>query len=231
MSKEDRKKERKIIVRDKARENRDLFDFGANILNINVKAFIEIYKKTINILREGISQGKTNVPLSLMSFMLYADLLHGGNYACPINLLPHYIEDKEKSPYYAGKLIVQGKALFDYLSEFFQGSSAFETILEVLEDANCPHIFPKLLSDPAYAQLKMAFAQSMTSEFWLKGTTGLKTLVEGVSTVSRGIGEREETTTSKRAVSQKGASEEITSKVAMRGLLALLGSPDLVAIE
>jgi hypothetical protein len=192
------------------------FEYGAKVLKISVDALVDIYKDTIGILHEGISVAKASPPIGLMALIGYFDLLHGGAYAAPINALPHYAPVMDKSPYYAGD--IRNKPIETWLSWLAQntaGTNATDMMVEVLEDANVPHVFPKLLSDPMYAQLKLAFAQAMSMDFFKTGTTSLSTLVEGagkgVGSAGRGLG------------ALKGEEEPQFTGTQARALLALLG--------
>lgn len=195
----------------------DAFEFGARVLKISVEGLLQLYEVTIDVLLEGIKAGRTNPNMGLQALMGYFDLLHGGAYACPINQLPHYAPVMDKSIYYAGDL--RNKPIMTWLAWLAQntaGENATDMMCEVLEDANAPHVFPKLLSDPMYAQLKLSFAQSMSMEFFSTATTGVSTLVEGVGT---GIG-RAAGGLSKVGVGQGG--EEGYSEASIQRLLALL---------
>lgn len=157
------------------------FEYGAKVLKISVDALVDIYKTTISILHEGVSIGKGSPAIGLQSLMGYYDLLHGGAYTAPINALPHFAVDKTKSPYWAGDLAnLIPITWLSWLAAGTAGESAMDMMNEVFEDANVPHVFPKLLSDPMYAQLKLAFAQAMSMDFFKSGTSSISTLVEGV---------------------------------------------------
>jgi hypothetical protein len=192
------------------------FEYGARVLKVSVDALVDIYKATIEVLHEGISVGKADGPVGLMSFKVFCDLLHGGAYAAPINLLPHYAPDPTQSPYYAGKLQnLIPQTWLSWLAQSTAGESATDMMNEVLEDANVPHVLPKLLSDPAYAQINLAFAQVLSADIFLKGTTGLSTLVEGVGKGVAGI----------EGTGRTGRTTTLTAKQArdLNALLSLVG--------
>ena len=159
------------------------FEYGARVLKVSVDALVKLYELTIKVLQKGIEVGNTNGAMGLLSLHAYFDLLHGGAYAAPINLLPHFAPDPTQSPYYAGALNPNNlpqQGWFSWLAKEAAGTSAQDMMLEVLLDANVPHVFPKLLSDQAYAQIKLGYAQLLSADIFIKGTTGVTTLVQGL---------------------------------------------------
>ena len=194
----------------------DAFSFGASVLQMSVDALLSLYGTTIAVLQEGITVGKTDGPIGMMSFMAYCDLLHGGAYAAPINQLPYYAPNGVKTPYSAGDLQnLPQQSWLDWIANKTAGESANDMMLEVYHDANVPHVFPKLLSDPVYAQLKLGYAQIMTADIFLKGTTGVSTLVEGIGKGVSNVG---------LGLRRSGEGNAATSEE-IRQLLALLRAP------
>lgn len=152
-------------------------------VKLTTDVLLKLYTSTLNVLQEGIRVGKTDGPIGLMSFMAYCDLLHGGAYTKGIQFLPHYAPDPTISPYYVkGIKNLAEDTWLSWLSENTVGECAKDMMNEVWDDANVPHVFPKFLSDQMYAQLKLAYAQVMTADIFLKGSTGITTLVEGLGT-------------------------------------------------
>jgi hypothetical protein len=162
-------------------------------LAIANESVLALYNSTMGMLEEGIKKGATNAPLGLVSFLAYVDLLHGGAYAAPINQLPFFLADKTKSKYYAGDLqnldVAQG--LGGFLASLLGGLNAAPLVREVFENANVPHVFPKLLSDETYAILKAIFAWFTTVDAFKTVSTGVSTFVEAtgraVESAGRGV--------------------------------------------
>lgn len=152
------------------------FEFGARVLKISVDALVEIYNTTIGVLQEGITVGKTNAPLGLMAELAYFDLLHGGAYAAPQQLIPWHMKDRTKSPYYTGELqaLPQGVGADNYN--------------EIMYDSNVPHVFPKLLSDETFGRIEITFAQAATIDFFKNFSTGVSTMVEGIGKGAANVG-------------------------------------------
>ena len=184
-------------------------------------AILKMYDATVAVLQEGIRQGTTNTPLGIISFMAYIDLLHGGAYAVPINQLPFFLEDKTKSPYYTGPLknadMPQGAA--GWLGSIFGGLNAGPLFQETMENANAPHIFPKLLSDQMYGYLKGIFAWFTSTELLKEAGTGVTTFVAAGAKALEAVGKLEEST-GKAIQSATPSAEQIN---ALMPLLALMG--------
>lgn len=137
-------------------------DIGANKVRLINNVFDnlkEIYSDTIQILEEGIKAGKTNVPLGLMSFVAYIDLLHGGAYQGKVEDLPYY-GPKEMQP------------------DLNIPMNAKPEQVEALLNSDVPHIFPKVLSDQAYFLLKEWASLFFTEALVAGASTSLTTLVE-----------------------------------------------------
>ena len=60
-------------------------------------SLVHAYDSTIAVLEEGIRTGKNNMPLGMMSLIMYADILHGGAFKNGIETLPYY-NKKLKQP-------------------------------------------------------------------------------------------------------------------------------------
>jgi hypothetical protein len=175
------------------------FQLGADMLKLNVDALVTIYDKTINITNSMMKGGKANTLLAYFGTLIYTDLLHGGAYAIPI----------DQRPYYQGQIVggrfVGGGTKYDpqnvsnlpssgilgWLTQLFAGSGANPAALfdEVLIDSNCPHIFPKLLSDEAYGLTKLGLAYAAGTDMFKTASTGLATLVEAESSLISASGE------------------------------------------
>jgi hypothetical protein len=154
------------------------------------ESLLNLYNTTMGMLEEGIKKGATNAPLGLISFLTYIDLLHGGAYATPINQRPFYMEDKRKSPYWAGNLqnLDVANGLGGFLASILGGLNAGPIVREVFEDSNVPHVFPKLLSDETYAVLKAIFCWFTTVDAFKTVSTGVSTFVEAVGRTTESIG-------------------------------------------
>jgi hypothetical protein len=166
----------------KSTKTRTGFELGAKVLQINVEALVRIYELTISVTHEMVKASKVNAALSYFGVLIYADLLHGGAYLTPINNRPYYVG--EASEHYAGTLQhMDDTSLADLVAQIFAGSAIKpkEIFNEVLTNANCPHVFPKLLSDEAYALLKASLVFQGGADLFGKSASGLATLVEAES--------------------------------------------------
>jgi hypothetical protein len=110
----------------------------------------------------------------------FFDIAHGGAYACAVNQRPFFMANPSDSPYFAGELrnLTSGASLFNIISDFFVGTSPALQIQEIMMDANCPHVFPKLLSDEAYSRFMIAFTTSTAGDLFKSGASSVSTLVE-----------------------------------------------------
>lgn len=199
------------------------FEFGARILGMSVDAFVKLYQSTIEILKTGIITGKTNAPLGLIHTLEYADFLHGGAYASPVNKIPFFMVNPSLSPYYAGELrnLPNPNSIGGYLALFFAGTNAEQNAIEVLMDGNVPHVLPKLLSDQAYAQIKILYSQAATTDLFKTASTGVKTLVEGF-TGGEGFGFLQKGTPEKTSQREARLQQRLDAALALVGDL----SPD-----
>jgi hypothetical protein len=157
------------------------FEFGAEVLRINIDALLHIYDTTLEVMREGMAVGKLQTAQGLLHTLNYYDLLHGGAYAAPINARPWYLKNPSQSPYYAGSLQnLIDQTWVSWLAQNTAGTSATQMANEIFTDANVPHVFPKLISDESYAFTRILFAQAATTDLFQKSASGFTTLVEGV---------------------------------------------------
>lgn len=148
------------------------------------EALLELYRQTMSLLEEGIKKGNANAPLGIVAFMAYVDLLHGGAYTAPITQRPFFMADKTKSQYYSEGLVNQDtpQGFGGRLASVLGGLNSGPLVQEVFENANVPHVFPKLLSDEMYANLKAIFAYFTTSDLMKKASADVKTIVEAGAT-------------------------------------------------
>lgn len=166
------------------------------MLRLNVDALVTVYKETIAVARDMMKGGKANIHLGYFGTAIYADLLHGGAYACPIDERPFY-----KGSIQSGKFLPGGTdydpqqienlpsaGIGDWIASVFGGSGSSPARLydEVLINANCPHIFPKLLSDETFGQMKLGLAYAIGTDAFKNGASGIQTLVEAETEFVRG---------------------------------------------
>lgn len=171
------------------------FQTAADVLRINVDALVTAYDKAINVTNEMMKGGKANTALSYFGVLYYGDLLHGGAYLCPINERPYF-----KGQIQGGKFLPGGtpydppdiqnlpsQGLLDWIGGLFAGSAGKPSALydEVLVNANCPHVFPKLLSDESWGLTKLSLAYLGGTEFLKSAGTGINTLVEAETKLVR----------------------------------------------
>jgi hypothetical protein len=145
-------------------------------------AIIRLFEATLAVIQDGIKAGKACGPIGLMSLLMYADFLHGGSYAAPINERPFFMQDPSTSPYYAGDLknTDASQGFIGWLLSILGVTNAGPLNQEIFIDANVPHVFPKLLSDDAYAAFLVFFAHLSSQEVMQKAGTNLTTLVEAI---------------------------------------------------
>jgi hypothetical protein len=149
-------------------------------LQKNNEAILRLYETTLSVIEEGIKAGKACGAVGLMSLLMYADFLHGGAYAAPVNQRPFHMVDPTKSPYFAGELknVDASTGFVGWLLNVFGVTNAGPLNQEIFVDANVPHVFPKVLSDDAYAMFIVFFANLSSQEVMQKAGTNLTTLVE-----------------------------------------------------
>ncbi|MHC4397258.1 MAG: hypothetical protein ACYS1A_16595, partial [Planctomycetota bacterium] len=168
-----------------SKQNNDL-DKTEIFLNVSDN-LTKIYTETAQILQETIKAGKTNIPLGLMGFVAYIDLLHGGAYKGKLSSLPYY------NPEVQDQLQWQERQIENIL-RFFTGTPSDidlgnGTIIalpmgakpeqaETMINSDEPHIFPKLLSDQAYFVLKEWASLFLTERLIAGASTSLTSLVE-----------------------------------------------------
>lgn len=175
------------------------FQLGADILRLNVDALVTVYKETISVTNNMMKGGKANTMLGYFGTLIYMDLLHGGAYACPINERPYYKGKVQTGNFYPGGTPydppdihnLPSEGIADWIASLFSGSGSKPAALydEILVNANCPHIFPKLLSDEAYGVGRLSLAYAAGTDLFKQAATGISTLVEAESNLIRATGE------------------------------------------
>jgi hypothetical protein len=166
------------IPKKKSIKVNDAFSFGAELLNISIDKLVQLYIANLDVIKAEINAGKSNAVVGYMGTLKYADILHGGAYAAPVNLRPFWMTDPTKSPYNPPGVNLPVPGWADFASSAASGTSATFWMKEVIWDGNVPHVFPKLLSDECYMMIKQSFAQGVTADLFGKVTTSLSTLVE-----------------------------------------------------
>lgn len=143
---------------------------------------VEIYEDTLSVLEEGIRAGKNNPMLGYMSILVYADLLHGGAYSVPLTQQPYYTEDR---PFSITIPPASGIGPPETRQIGFP-AQATEAQMEIIANADVPHVFPKLITDQTAFVLKDYTDRIFAVDFTGKivgitslATTNLRTLVEG----------------------------------------------------
>jgi hypothetical protein len=156
------------------------------------------YRDALRVLNKAMDGGVANSPMGLFGLFAFYDLYHGGAYAAPINERPFHMGDGGVSSKYAhGDLNNKyteglGGVLFQAVGG---GNSGADLANEVLEDANVPHVLPKLISDEAYAQFKYTFAQFSTADLFQNVGTGLRVYVQSGEDVMKALPKLEKTVT------------------------------------
>lgn len=148
--------------------------------------FLEVFADTIGVLGEGIKAGKTNIPLGLLAYQNYCDLLHGGAYTTPVDQLTYYNTDVQAALAWGGELNAQRfltgsitVKLANGRTVTLPGGAKPEQVEIILNSAGgAKHRFPKLLSDQAYYLTKEWISLYMTSGLVTQTTTNVATLVE-----------------------------------------------------
>jgi len=126
----------------------------------------------VKTLQVGMSAGKVSPAIGLASLYLMMDILHGGAYTIPVDALPYYMEEPERSPYYAPVVLPP---------------LAKEAQKEVMMNSKAPHLFPKVISDQCYFILKEWMEIWFGIEGFAKIVTPLETLVEAPFETVTGI--------------------------------------------
>ncbi|MGD0645905.1 MAG: hypothetical protein ABSA75_13445 [Candidatus Bathyarchaeia archaeon] len=150
------------------------------VQNANL-ALITLFSEILETVRKGIDVGNVNMPQGLISTIILADILHGGAYAVPSNELPFYLSDPSLSKYWAGSVKTNEGAdtgLAGDIANVFGVQNADYTYREINQDSNVPHVFPKLLSDQAYATIRATFQWLTTQAAFTAGVTNVATLVK-----------------------------------------------------
>jgi hypothetical protein len=172
------------------------FQTSADLLRLNVDALVTVYKETIAVTNSMMKGGKANTMLGYFGTLIYMDLLHGGAYDCPINERPYYRGRVQSGKFYPGGTPydppdienLPSEGIADWIASLFSGSGTKPAALydEILVNANCPHIFPKLLSDEAYGVGRLSLAYAAGTDLFKTAATGIQTLVEAETEFVRG---------------------------------------------
>lgn len=197
------------MVKLKEEERGRAFKQGARYLGLGLTETIELYEANLHLLESGMSVGKTNAPVGLQAFFEYSDMMHGGAYASPVGKIPFFMADPTKSKWYAGELRnLPQEGLASYLAKFFSGTDSESAATEIIMDGNVPHVFPKFLSDQAYAAVRVSFGQAVTTDLFKTASTGVSTLVEGPSKAYERVKPKK-----KPEEEEEGYSEELMQEV------------------
>lgn len=143
-----------------------------DLVDTAIKEAGDLYEVTVNVLLEAIKAGKSNIPLGLMGFMVYCDFLHGGAYKGDASKLPYWMKDADKPA---------------WVKNLNMPPLAKPEQVELLEDSNIPHIFPKLLSDQMFWLVKEWGSLFLSADLFGNLSTGLKTLVESPARLMQGV--------------------------------------------
>jgi hypothetical protein len=205
------------------------FQLGADVLRLNVDTLVRVYKETIDVAKKMMAGGKANVHLGYFGTLIYTDLLHGGAYACSIDERPYYhgsisggVFTPGGTPYDPqGLANLPSQGILDWITQLFAGSGPSPAKLfdEVLINANCPHIFPKLLSDEAYGLTKLGLAYAAGTDAFKNAATGIHTLVDAETDFVKG---NVEAASEAFGIAERGVA--LAPKVA--SLLSLIGAAD-----
>lgn len=153
---------------------------NASIFQTANEGILHLFDTAVSILNQGIAKGSVDMPLGILSLMLYADLLHGGAYTVPINQLPYHMLDPTTSPYYAGQIKNTGasEGLLGWLINVLGVTNAGPAVTELFDDGNVPHVLPKLISDQTFACFQILVASIGTTDIFKSAGTGVVTYVE-----------------------------------------------------
>lgn len=174
---------------------------GTRAFEIANQTLLEMFNSSISLLTQMLNTGKVNPLQGLLATICVADLLHGGAIVCSNTERPYLAGPGAK---YAGTTGVgatdfypiPGINILDIVGSLLgiEGAAAENLVgqaitAEVYLNANCPHRFPKLLSDEAYAKILvmadfMSHAQMMQTE-----ALGIKTFVEASAIPVKALGE------------------------------------------
>jgi hypothetical protein len=185
------------------------------------ESLLHLYDTTIGVLNQGIKTGATDQVEGLISFLVYCDILHGGAYTVPINLRPFSINNKSVSPYWAGGDLINKDAqqgLLGWLGSIFGAFNAGPLVQEIFENANVPHVFPKLISDETFALVKTTFAWFTSTDLLKSAGTGVTTFVEAANSIVSTQAEAAKTL-SEAAKNVGLDAEQAKSLVALLGLI------------
>src|SRR5271157_983364 len=161
---------------------------------ISSAGILHVYDQIIDTLQLGIKAGNVDVPEGVLSLIMFADLLHGGAYAVGIDQRPHHMADPTSSQYYVNGLIQSdaSQGFLGWLASVLGITNVGPYVQEIFEDANVPHVFPKMLSDDAYATILTLAAHSANTEIFKTLGTGITTYVEAAKQTVQTVGEAAE---------------------------------------
>lgn len=204
-----------IIEPSKKRKARPMVTRGKPKFEMANEALMDIYDKTINVLNQAIKCGTTDLPLGLMALLLYADLLHGGAYTVPIQQRPFFMKKSGNSPYYQGEIhnTDASQGLLGWVLAVFGVTNPGPFVQEIMVDANVPHVFPKLLSDEAYAEFKTLLAHIATTDVFQNSASAVKTFVEAAATA--------ETATAQAVKTMMPSPEQLKGLTALMSLIGV----------
>jgi hypothetical protein len=172
------------------------------------KDLVAIYDRTLSKLEETMKNAKINPGQGLLGMLMVADLLHGGAYACPTSDRPFLVG--KTSQYYVKTIlptvdqfpITAGLSFLDIVGSLLgilqqanEGQVGAAITSEIYSNANCPHKFPKLLSDEIYSRIVVAGIYLIHQDIAGKGYANLKTFVEASAIPLKTAAEATEKTT------------------------------------
>ncbi len=178
-------------MNEKAKQPKQRKTIGKTAFETTNQALVSMFHDTVHMLEETLKSGKLNPAQGLLGMMMVADLLHGGALTVANSERPYLVGAKSK--YYA-KLDaigatdfypIRGLNILDIVGSYFGIQSDIEEnkvgqmiTTEVYMNANCPHVFPKFLSDEAYAKVFVMAEFLSHSDVVIKTALGVKTFVE-----------------------------------------------------
>lgn len=184
--------ERKTASRAIARRPRVVVPEDATPIKLSTAALVHMFDSTTHLLEETLKAGKLNPAQGLIGMAMIADLLHGGAYKAAPQDRPamggknaHYyngpisIEQPDMYPVRGINFLDPIGSFFGILSDNTTNDYAKSIISEIYLNANVPHMFPKLLSDEAYAKIMVLIAYLSHSAIVQEAGIGVKTFVEG----------------------------------------------------
>jgi|SRR5208337_1112197 len=208
-------KEEKAVKKRSTRSTRASAAKTKSLLERSSAQLVQLFNTTIGMLKETIKTGKLNPAQNILGMMIIADLMHGGAYAAPMYQRP--FSAGSKSPYFLSQITVpsadiypiEGAATWDWsplnmilniLAPVTTTTSAQQLIAEVYANADVPHVLPKILSDEAYANIRVLMCYLAHTTLVKEKGLGITTFVEAETkeitagaaafkTVAEGLGE------------------------------------------